>query len=428
MLLLNKQTGFFNTKSFRCRYKLLLEDVIKNTPDSHPDKTSLKEALEQIEHVAWHINEQLREHENNMKMVDIQKSLNGGFPKIIAPGRKLLKQGMLLKVPRTGGGASHGQPRYFVLFSDMIMYCKIQGKVSPILPKSNALECGCMLPLKNCKVETLVGKGVFKLTCQREELILYSNDGSQSSEEWVQAIQGSITKHKSNSATLRKESSRRDPVKRPDIMKMRRESLGQILLLRKGILTPSKHKMILRERKDLTSPGNSPIVFSPRSKKRPAPIPMDMDMEDSTPSSKSIKMENIESSGTPKRVMAPPEVPNVQIRAKLNKKINKSTSAWKTLSLNRRDKVKNDSAQIFRSPSIYENQNENNEENEGGNSVMMKRYLSGKFCPLTPSQQPTNVEHLVQNEPSNSTNSEIVPASPTSALASNPMANYCSIM
>ena len=156
-------------------------------------------------------------------------------------------------------GASHGQPRYFVLFSDMIMYFKIQGKVSPILPKTNGLECGCMLPLKNCKVETLVGKGVFKLICQREELILYSNDGSQSSEEWVGAISTAIIRHKSNSATLRKESSRRDPVKRPDIMKMRRESLGQILLLRKGILTPGKHKMVLRERKDLTSPGNSPI-------------------------------------------------------------------------------------------------------------------------------------------------------------------------
>ena len=68
------------------RYKLLLEDVIKNTPDSHPDKKCLIEALEQIEHVAWHINEQLREHENSMKMVNIQKSLSGGFPKIIAPG------------------------------------------------------------------------------------------------------------------------------------------------------------------------------------------------------------------------------------------------------------------------------------------------------------------------------------------------------
>ena len=67
-------------------------------------------------------------------------------------------------------------------------------------------------------------------------------------------------------------------------------------------------------------------------------------------------------------------------------------------------------------------QNNENEENEG---TVMKRYLSGKFCPLTPSQQPTNVEHLVQNQP----NAEIdVPASPTSALASSPMANYCSIM
>ena len=140
-----------------------MEDVIKNTPETHPDKSSLKEALEQIDNVAWHINEQLREHENNMKMVDIQKSLSGGFPKIIAPGRKLLKQGNLMKVPRAGGNS--GQPRYFVLFSDMIMYCKIKsnGQSNVIgtlnLPKSNALECGCMLPLKHCKIETLVGKG-----------------------------------------------------------------------------------------------------------------------------------------------------------------------------------------------------------------------------------------------------------------------------
>ena len=94
-----------------------------------------------------------------MRMVDIQKSLCGGFPKIIAPGRKLLRQGNLMKVPRAGGS---GQPRYFVLFSDMIMYCKIKSSNSSsssshsllgalALPKSNALECGCMLPLKNTK-------------------------------------------------------------------------------------------------------------------------------------------------------------------------------------------------------------------------------------------------------------------------------------
>ena len=104
------------------------------------------------------------------------------------------------------------------------------------------------------------------------------------------------------------------------------------------------------------------------------------------------------------------------IQGKINKKINRSTSAWKTLSLNRKDKVKNDNSQIFRSPSIYENNPSNNssagdqnpdiennhdmtasdvDENKQQNTVM-NRYLSGKFCPLTPSQQPTNVSHLVE--------------------------------
>jgi hypothetical protein len=443
----------------------LLEDVIKNTPECHPDKSSLKEALEQIDAVAWHINEQLREHENNMKMVDIQKSLCGGFPKIIAPGRKLLKQGNLMKVPRAGG--SSGQARYFVLFSDMIMYCKIKSSGNNsigtlALPKSNALECGCMLPLKHCKVATLVGKGVFKLSCQKEELILYSNDGSQSSEEWVNFIIKAIAQHKSNSATLRKESSRREPVKRPDIMKMRRESLGQILLLRRGLLTPSKHKMILRERGDM-SPGNSPIIFSPRrsSNKRKA-LPLDF----GNSPNKSIKIEtaasdnageneNNSSSATPKRIMGPPPVANVQLRAKINKRINRSTSAWKTLSMSRKDKLKNNESQIFRSPSIYENnqENQNNDasknktkmmdisEADGSNAQdVMTRYLSGKICPLTPSQQPTNISHLVVSENPDAVNADQntdhqeqeektrEKNQQVATLAPNNAANYCSIM
>ena len=124
-----------------------------------------------------------------MKMVDIQKSLVGGFPKIVAPGRKLLLQGFLMKVPRAGG--SSGLPRYFILFSDMLMYCKIKSGDAfkkLVLPKPNALECGCLMPLKHAKVDLLVGKGVFKVTCQKEELILYSADGN-TSEEWVAAIE-----------------------------------------------------------------------------------------------------------------------------------------------------------------------------------------------------------------------------------------------
>ena len=31
-----------------------------------------------------------------------------------------------------------------------------------------------------------------------------------------------------------------------------------------------------------------------------------------------------------------------------------------------------------------------------GKSRLLATYFSGKICPLTPSQQPTNVEHLVE--------------------------------
>ena len=128
----------------------------------------------------------------------------------------------------------------------------------------------------------------------------------------------------------------------------------------------------------------------------------------------------------------------------------KSCTKCKTLQpklLYQKDKVKNDASQIFRSPSIYENngndqdQQENNHVTESeivasnDDNPVMTRYLSGKFCPLTPSQQPTNVSHLVEaNEKGGSnsgpssrnlttTSTALVPASPTLALT-----NYCSIM
>ena len=65
--------------------------------------------------------------------------------------------------------------------------------------------------MQHTKVETLVGKGVFKLSCRKEELILYSNEGK--SEEWVDEITKTIEQHKKDQSTLRKESSRREPLK-----------------------------------------------------------------------------------------------------------------------------------------------------------------------------------------------------------------------
>merc|ERR1719445_358239 len=172
------------------RYKLLLDDIIKNTPRYHPDKENLLEARTQIDAIAWYINDQIKDYEASKIMVDIQKSLQGGLPKIIKPDRKLIKQGNLMKVNKSGG---HAQPRYVILFSDMLMYCKFKGSLNGgiiDLPKTDALEVCCVLPLKHTSVEEVVGKGVFTIKCQTENLILYSPKAEDS--DWVDQIKKAV--------------------------------------------------------------------------------------------------------------------------------------------------------------------------------------------------------------------------------------------
>ena len=56
-------------------------------------------ATQQIAAVASHINEYIRQHENAQKMLSIQNRLTGSFvPGIIAPGRRFIREGALMKV------------------------------------------------------------------------------------------------------------------------------------------------------------------------------------------------------------------------------------------------------------------------------------------------------------------------------------------
>jgi hypothetical protein len=81
----------------------------------------------------------------------------------------------------------------FLIYSPFRIATGNQGSL--VLPKSNSLECGLAMPLKTTTVETVVGKGVFKLTCEKEQLILYSTDDASRSEEWVDLIGKTIDKH-----------------------------------------------------------------------------------------------------------------------------------------------------------------------------------------------------------------------------------------
>jgi hypothetical protein len=99
------------------RYKLLLEDMLKNTEKDHEDYEDLKNSLKLVSEVALFVNETIRDHEMMLQMLSIQRSLVGMKQDILIPGRKFMKRGRVQKICRR-----NHQPRELFLFSDMLIY------------------------------------------------------------------------------------------------------------------------------------------------------------------------------------------------------------------------------------------------------------------------------------------------------------------
>jgi hypothetical protein len=55
-------------------------------------------SLHEVEKAADHINGLVQEQANMQRMLELQNCLCNGKPRIITPGRRLLKEGLLLKV------------------------------------------------------------------------------------------------------------------------------------------------------------------------------------------------------------------------------------------------------------------------------------------------------------------------------------------
>lgn len=98
------------------RYELLLVDLLRHTEDSHPDRPCLEKALEKIKTIADHIDKSVEEYKHYEAVMQIQKKLSGKI-KLLQPGRKLIKEGILVKTCR-----KTKKSRMFWLFSDLLIY------------------------------------------------------------------------------------------------------------------------------------------------------------------------------------------------------------------------------------------------------------------------------------------------------------------
>ena len=74
-------------------------------------------------------------------------------------------EGSLKKVSADSESAHQ---RYFILFNDMLLYCKVRNPNE--MDQKGSLVCSCVFPLRHCVAEAVVGDGLFKVTFLQSKL------------------------------------------------------------------------------------------------------------------------------------------------------------------------------------------------------------------------------------------------------------------
>jgi hypothetical protein len=106
------------------RYSLLLEDLLKNTAEDHPDSHNIRSALMTVKEVAEHVNSSIKFHKNVTKLHD------AGLGHLLAPHRQMVRDSTLTVtvlgeiVNGIISSKKASKPKviksHFVLFSDIL--------------------------------------------------------------------------------------------------------------------------------------------------------------------------------------------------------------------------------------------------------------------------------------------------------------------
>ncbi|KAF9921680.1 hypothetical protein FBU30_008237 [Linnemannia zychae] len=178
------------------RYKMLLESLLRHTPEDHPDHRKLQTAFESMEQTANFVNETIRQHEMFGEMVGLQSKITGMNEPLIIPGRVMLKRGNVWKVCRR-----NVQLRMIILFSDCIVW------TSPSLnPLDDTLTFHRKVGLENC---TVIGaddpdptKNAFQIMSPEKSSQVYV-DTLREKEAWMVAIRRATQEYLSAKRTLK---------------------------------------------------------------------------------------------------------------------------------------------------------------------------------------------------------------------------------
>ncbi|XP_047449304.1 LOW QUALITY PROTEIN: rho guanine nucleotide exchange factor 17-like [Mugil cephalus] len=120
------------------RYELLVKDLLKHTPEDHPDYSFLLDAQRDIKRLAEKINKGRRsaeEAEREARVIQEIEAHIEGVEHILNPQRKFLRQEMVMEAKSVGGK----KDRSLFLFSDLIICTTLKRKSGSLRRSSMSL-------------------------------------------------------------------------------------------------------------------------------------------------------------------------------------------------------------------------------------------------------------------------------------------------
>ncbi|KAJ2767534.1 hypothetical protein IWQ56_003293, partial [Coemansia nantahalensis] len=187
------------------RYKLLLTDLLKHTPDTHADRQSISDALHTIAEVAAFVNENIEEHEMTLSIIEIQRAL-GLKESLLVPGRRLVKVGVLTKICR-----KNHQQRSFYLFNDLLLY---SSGPAPLLDDQTGHR---RVPLADCKVMDVPDapdcRNQLTIISREKSFIIYTKTAAEKA-QWLAALTAAIVEQRQARGTLQMDRSLRRRIAR----------------------------------------------------------------------------------------------------------------------------------------------------------------------------------------------------------------------
>ncbi|KAG8522809.1 Rho guanine nucleotide exchange factor 17 [Galemys pyrenaicus] len=120
------------------RYELLVKDLLKHTPEDHPDHPLLLDAQRNIKQVAERINKGVRSAEEAERHARVLQEIEAhieGMEDLQAPLRRFLRQEMVTEVKAVGGK----KDRSLFLFTDLIVCTTLKRKSGSLRRSSMSL-------------------------------------------------------------------------------------------------------------------------------------------------------------------------------------------------------------------------------------------------------------------------------------------------